>query len=414
MIFGLNASAQKGSDFLGRYYTYPDVGGLLIDQMGQLAPNSLLDLGAGAGALSAAAIRRWSGVRILTVDIDKTSCGLLAREMRPAEGNHVHILADALSPHLPEMVFSEVGQIDAAVCNPPFIAPKWRPGFGEILEAAGFSRCVGFNGGIDAALLFLAQNLRLISDGGTLGIILPDSIVSATKYKQLRKELLSRYHVHKVVRLPRGSFVGTDALASIAIVGKGTGTPNLVPLHKFDGRRQLSPALLVDVDAAAHRLDFDFHTQNFVAHPRQVQCLSLASIGCEIKRGHLSSSEARAAATPVFHTSDIGLSLSGQWLDLSEFGAGEKGQSGALRAAPGDILVARVGRNLEKKVAGVAVGNPLLTDCVYRVRVPDAYRDTVFAALCSAHGQSWLASRAYGVGAKQLTKADLLAFQFSC
>ena len=47
----------------------------------------------------------------------------------------------------------------------------------------------------------------------TLGIVLPDSLVSGTKYRKFRHELLRRYRVDAVVRLPSGSFMHTDAVS---------------------------------------------------------------------------------------------------------------------------------------------------------------------------------------------------------
>lgn len=81
--------------------------------------------------------------------------------------------------------------------------------------------------------------------------------------------------------------------------------------------------------------------------------------------------------------------------------------------AAGDILIARVGRNLEAKVLGVSAGNVVLTDCIYRIRAPEAMRNELLSALSSADGRQWLSSHAYGVAAKHLTKFDLLSFPLS-
>jgi type I restriction enzyme M protein len=100
----------------------------------------------------------------------------------------------------------------------------------------------------------------------------------------------------------------------------------------------------------------------------------------------------------------------GKWCDLSQFSRKRSEADLPVRAGRGDILVARVGRNLEQKVIGVYGGFPLLTDCVYRIKVPKSYRRRVLDQLSSSSGKAWLDSRAYGVGAKQLTKTDLLEF----
>lgn len=404
----------RGSDRLGRYYTKTDIGGLLIDQMDGLSPSRVLDLGAGAGSLSRAALERWSDVELLTVDVD-AAAQIHLKKLFSSTGSskHNHIRADALSSKLPELISAKADFIDAAVCNPPFIIPKWRKNFAHIIEDAGFSGCFSVMADVDAALLFLAQNLRLLSTNATLGIILPDSLVSASKYRLFRKELLQRYIVRKAIRLPRHSFVNTDAQAFILVISKGSATTQKIPLLKFSTTSEINSEVLVSVDDAIDRLDYEYHAQGLEKHRTKNIYSQLGTFVDELKRGSLSSIEARSARFPVFHTTDMTLPLTGCWCDLTDFGAfpvsGEL-ESQTVRAEPGDILVARVGRNLEQKVLGVSSGYPALTDCVYKLRVPNQHQDKVLRQLSSSEGQAWLASRAYGVSAKQLTKADLLTF----
>ena len=117
----------RGSDRLGRYYTKNDIGGLLIDQMDGLSPRRVLDLGAGAGSLSRAALERWSGVELLTVDVDAAAQVHLNNLFSTTgSSKHNHIRADALSSRLPELISAKAEFIDAAVCNPPFIVPSSR------------------------------------------------------------------------------------------------------------------------------------------------------------------------------------------------------------------------------------------------------------------------------------------------
>lgn len=403
----------RGSDRLGRYYTKNDIGTLLIDQMDGPPPKRVLDLGAGAGSLSMAALKRWSDVELLTVDVDAAAQIHLNKLFSTTGGSkHNHIRADALSSKLPELISAKAGFIDAAVCNPPFTIPKWRKGFAQIIEDAGFSGCLSVLADVDAALLFLAQNLRLLSANATLGIILPDSLVSASKYRLFRKELLQRYIVHKVIRLPRHSFVNTDAQAYVIVISKGGSTTQKIPLLKF-GAGEVNPAVTVSVDDAIDRLDYEYHAQSLSQHCPQSIYEPLGTFALELRRGTLSSAEARLVRFPVLHTTDMTLPFTGNWCDLTEFGR-TPNRRGLERpivfAEPGDILVARVGRNLEQKVLGVSSGHPALTDCVYRLRVQKQYQNKVLMQLSSPQGQAWLASRAYGVSARQLTKTDLLAF----
>ncbi|MBC3879704.1 N-6 DNA methylase [Undibacterium sp. FT79W] len=408
---------NEGSDSLGRYYTKTDIGGLLIDQMAGLSPNRVLDLGAGAGTLSRAALQRWKNIELLTVDVDTAARTHLRKLFKSTHGvKHSHIHADALSDRLPKLISARANSIDAAVCNPPFIIPKWRKGFAQIVEDAGFSGCLPVLSEVDAALLFLAQNLRLMSANATLGIIVPDSLISASKYRLFRQELLQRYAIRKAIRLPRHSFQGTDAQAYILVISKDSAATQQIPLQKFDVGSDMSSELLVDVDAAIDRLDFDYHAHRGKTRSSKKSHITLGSIALDIKRGSLTSSETRAFNFPVFHTTDMPVDLAGEWCDLRQFGKSQYHASTdrhIVCAEPGDILLARVGRNLEHKVLGVASGYPVLTDCVYRIRVPEKAQQEILKQLISSDGQAWLASRCYGVSAKQLSKADLLTFPVS-
>lgn len=399
-------------DSLGRYYTKEFIGDLLVDQMMDVEPTRILDLGAGGGCLSFAASRRWTEAEMITVDVDDKVSTHLKELFSTRHGTrHSHINADALSSTLPKLISLQTDAIDAAVCNPPFITPKWRRGFGEILEETGFSGCLPVTGTVDAALLFLAQNLRLLSDQATLGIILPDSLVSSQKYRSFRRQLIERYQLHRTIRLPRQSFNNTDTLAYIAIISKGRRTDTDIPLQRLDKRFGLQEEILVSAEKAIERLDFNYHFQQAKVSVKSKNLISLATICVEIKRGSVCSSQRYENETPALHTTDFKTIASGCWVDLAKRGFEKTSvDNGLVVAQAGDILMARVGRNLESKVFGVHCGKSIVTDCVYVIRVPKEYRRSVLSQLSSPKGRDWIASRSYGVGAKQLSKSDLLEF----
>jgi type I restriction enzyme M protein len=402
---------SERSDRLGRYYTSAGIGRLLVDQMSEIQPNRVLDLGAGSGSLSRAALERWGEIELLTVDIDTRVRTHIQNAFSEARHRHEHIQADALSHNLSARYADKFRSIDAAVCNPPFISPKWRRGFAEIIEAAGFSGSLPVISNVDAALLFLCQNLRLLSAGATLGIILPDTLISSVRYQQFRKILLQQNAVKRVIRLPRGSFQGTDALAHIVIVSKLDSDFTKIPLQSIDNSHRLTQELNIDVDQAIVRMDFEFHDQNQRLRDSGSAKATLGQLCADIKRGLLTSAQAKSAVHPVFHTTDMTQQNRGKWKNLTRFGLGGRKENGDPgRAQPGDILIGRVGRKVEEKIIGVASGYPVLTDCVYRVRVPKVIRSLVLRQLCSAEGKTWLASRMYGVSAQHLSKSDLMSF----
>jgi len=398
-----------GSDSLGRYYTNAVVSQALVADIPSHAPTTVLDLGCGTGSLSFAASRRWAHTNIVTVDIDRTIAAVLPEKLRESgfAGEHHHMMYDALSPKLTDSLIREQAQPDIAVCNPPFLIPKWKKGYGAILEDVGLTSCLPAIATIDAALVFLAQNLRLLQPGGILGIIVPDSIVSADKYRNFRSELLSRYQVRSAIRLCRGSFGGTDALAHILVIKNSAPDGSPIVLSSLDESGAKSPSLFVEHSQAAHRLDYQFH---FAEARVEKQSGRLADVVLDLRRGSLNSAEAKRANHFVLHTTNLDSDNHGQWLDFSAkyfcFPTSNNGR--IVHAVAGDIVVARVGRTAHDKVIGISAGSVALTDCLYRLRVIPSKRDAVLRVLSSPEGRAWLELHAYGVAARQLTKSDLL------
>ena len=395
----------------GGYYTKPAIGQTLIGLMSLQKPEGVIDLGTGGGSLILAAVRRWPNLNLLTIDIDPMSDQRLAKLLASEAFNcHHHIQTDVLEPELAGMVISDFGRFDAVVCNPPFTKPLWRNSFKGILEDAGFSGCMPVLAEADSALLFLAQALRLLGQGSILGIILPDNMISGAKYLKFRKDLLRQYQVDAVVRLPRRAFRHTDAIAHIVIIRKGGGASGLIPLRRFSDGRLSTEAIMVNVEQAIIRMDYNFHAIS-APEPDVTKSLSVSTLGevaLGVHRGSVQATASRQAGMQVFHTTEMPESLTGRWITLSpQFPTpGDK----RIWAEPGDLLIARVGRNLERKVVGVRNGHALLSDCVYRLRMPPSLATLTLRQLSSDYGRDWLNSRSSGVGAKQLCLADLLTF----
>ena len=115
------------SDTLGRYYTNSHVGAVLVNSMGSIFPESVLDLGAGDGALTAAAAKKWRNATYYTVDIDKNAKSSTLPQVLGSSFRH-HV-GDALSSTVEKKLGLELGSADLAICNPPYIRPRWRKGF---------------------------------------------------------------------------------------------------------------------------------------------------------------------------------------------------------------------------------------------------------------------------------------------
>jgi type I restriction enzyme M protein len=405
----------RSTDYLGRYYTQSSISRFLVGLLPSEHPGAVLDLGAGEGALTVAASSKWSDASLITVDVDVQASRVLTHRLKSGGfvGLHHHLPRDALGADLRAVLTRHNGVPPrVAVCNPPFLVPKWRKGYGEILEDAGFSGSLSAITSTDAAALFLAQNLRLITDGGSVGIIVPDSLVCAEKYQGFRASLLKNYEVLQAIRLPRGSFVGTDALAHILIISKRRPTSDDVRLSLLVSEAEPMRGIDVPRDLAIRRMDYLYHAAEAAG---TCTLTKLGAVVIDLRRGSLNSAEVRASESFVLHTTDITTQMRGQWTDFSRrsFKPGHR-STGTAIAEQGDVILARVGRNAASKVIGVAKGRVALSDCLYRLQIMPQHRERVLTCLASESGQQWLEMHAYGVAARHISKSDLLNLPLSC
>jgi hypothetical protein len=126
------------------------------------------------------------------------------------------------------------------------------------------------------------------------------------------------------------------------------------------------------------------------------------SIGGKIYRGNLSRNTLLQQQVPHFHTTSFPVSENEVTLDSDV-------QDGLPFAREGDILLARVGsRCLDRQVI-VKSGKRAITDCVYRLQLPEETVHTAMASLTSTHGKLWRQMNAKGACAKYLTKESILS-----
>ena len=396
---------KSSTDPLGRYYTFDSASRLLIQQLQSKSPRRILDLGAGAGSLTLAARREWQNAQIITVDIDAASSISLAAYSEL--GNHTHFNYDALKLDLPQVIGGADSLSDLAICNPPFSKPIWRKEYFSILEDAGLSGCYSTLRDATAEVLFLAQNLRLIRDKGSLGIIVPDGIVSGSKHKKLREELIRSHGVESVIKLPRRVFAGTDSQAYIITLTKNGTTKEQIELRQLTTTGTWNNPIYVDNKKAESSFDFSY---NAIQPPEDNLTEKLKDVIVSLKRGKVASSSRKKQEYQVFHVTDFPDEMGGFSVP-KEFQVVRvaKDFTGVL-AKKGDIVLARVGRNLESKLCYISEGQMEVTDCVYVISLNEINRERVFSSLQSKFGRHWFSQVAHGVSARHLPMCDLLNF----
>lgn len=396
---------STGTDPLGRYYTSNMVGRALVREMNLKSPKIIVDLGAGDGALSIEAAKLWKKAKFVTVDIDRS-----IKKNNKIE-NSSHYTSDVLDSQLHTQIGLELGSVDGAICNPPYIRPHWRKDYAVILEDAGLSGVLPTIKDASADVLFIAQNLRFLRSSGRLGLIIPDGIIAGEKYTQLRKILLTQHRIERVIELPRRIFRKTDAKAHILILTKKEQSDDPVIVERMEADGSLSSRLQVPISTAIRRLDY-----SYLESQKLCKLSSKFILGdvCEVlTRGKLNSVDVRHSTANIFHSTDFPAITDNVCPAVPEKFLISQHESAALNTAiaqAGDILMCRVGRNLEQKICFVPKGYVALSDCVYKLQIGKEFRQEIMRFLCGNTGRSRLSVLAHGVGAKYLSKVDLLNF----
>lgn len=230
---------------LCQYYTKPHIGTLLVKLMGVGAPRRLVDLGSGDGSLSKAAGGQWRGIELLTIDVDERcgnhlSKGLAGLGVR----SHIHMTLDALEVDLPDVVLNGSSRFDAALCNPPYRQPEWRPGFEKILDAANLTEVYTSPAEVPAEVVFLAQTIRLTRDAGR--ILFEQSQVSHGGPDRTYRRLIPHFSSLVAVRAFSGKSRGGQARQIVEFLNR--------PLTKHPVRRKIDSVLDAD-SLSALRLD---------------------------------------------------------------------------------------------------------------------------------------------------------------
>ncbi len=276
------------------------------------------------------------------------------------------------------------GGYDLVLCNPPFARARHR----------------GMRGPSCASRAFVDLCLGMARDGGTVAMVLPDGLVTGARERIWRERLLTEHMVTHVVEVGRGAFRATEARTHLLLLYKGRAATGSIVVSRLDGEGRPATHLSVPRDSGIIRLDHAHHAATGGTGP------TLADLGGHVARGNVTRSEAARRGTPVFHLG--GFDGAGRVV-LGDLPVGLP--RGAVVAIPGDILMARLGRRLHEQVAIVEAGDAVITDAVFRVRMPEASRDHALAALTSRQGMASIAATARGVGMRMLGKADLLSMR---
>lgn len=385
---------------LCRFYSPDWLSTLLANALPECSPSTLVDLGCGPGALSSAVAARWPTALITTVDIDPSLIppGVFLGDARS------HKCVDVLAARVSNDPDIGTNQADLVISNPPYTRIAASDPVMSLLQHGGLDAAVKGWTMVPADLVFLAQAIDLAREGGVIAFIVPDTMISSDIMKEARRILISNHTIEKVIQLPRQTFLRTDAQAFVLVLRKGSVTQS-VQLCAVNAIGEEQAAVQIDGTMGVERLDCVFHLESGDTDDRP----SLAELGVTVARGKSNSRQVASSTIPIFHTCDFPITP-GTSISIGGSGGGYVQCDGVV-AEKGDILLARVDRRLERKVALVGDGKGEISDCVLRLRAPADVRDRVFAGLISKDGARQISAVSRGTGARHISHKSVLGIR---
>lgn len=379
--------------YLNQYYTEKAYGDELVNKLTIASPKKALDIGFGSGSLLRAAKRRWNDIDLIGVDIDSRN---IEEEEKLKEINTLKL--NGFDPCLPETIIRRFGKIDLLLSNPPYFSHKFDTRTKDILDSVGLLDCLSKNlKTIPAELVFLAQNLRLLNDGGELGIILPAGLVSGERWTNVRAYLLSKYQVSNVIQLPVNCFKKTDAQTFILTI-KSRAKKNIDSVKL--SHVAINQSLSINIEQAKSRADYDYYSNKESLNSIN----QLSEHDYQIFRGNKSFDDLKKISADYLHTTSIAKTPLPINLVCNPI-------KGCKNTEPGDIVLARVGRRCLGRVHYINKGSVPISDCLICIRPKNKkIGSAIFKALSSINFQTYVDSVALGVGAKYITHQTVNQF----
>lgn len=376
-----------------QYFTENIYSQLLIANIDIINPKLVIDLGIGDGALTKAAIEKWGDAHFFAIDVDKEKCD----SMKHYSDKISIIQENGLIPDLNEKIQISVNSVDVAICNPPYHQIANNENLFELFKASSLYSCCELKR-ISSDIIFLAHNLSLLKDKGYLGIILPDGILTRKDYALLRKDIITNHTLKHVIQLPDGVFKKTEARTHILILTKGKSKYESVMLSIVDENGNYTQQLNIPKNHLIDRMDFSY--QNWKLHHNYEPCAN-SIYDIQITRGSFSYKELQTLFCEYFHSTHFKDQTNHSFADHAYT------QTNKVIAEQGDILMCRVGKRCVGKTSIIERGNIILSDCVYRIRVPQMYQRLVWQYFNSTKGKEWIQIAAHGVCSRVISKCDL-------
>lgn len=380
-----------------QYFTNDAIAQLMILSSKLQSVSSVVDLGFGDGSLSKAVSRHYPLAYFYMVDIDDSMCDSIE-----LFSNKMDIVnADVTSDSFANGAKTLAGQFDFSICNPPYEQIICSDAHRQLLLQNRFVKTANMKR-LSMAVIFLVYNLMFLKESGKLSILLPDGILTRKDYQPVREDIIENYHIEKIIQVSDNSFEQTEARTHIVILSKESIGNKSVSVGQSDSDGKIIEEILVAPKGLVNRMDYAYHKWGkgiFYGYP-----INNPS-AIEIKRGHHSFKELRENGNhPFFHSVDfkdqVSLSFNDNKYDSYQ---------NPVIAREGDILMCRVGKRCVGKIAYVAQGSIIVSDCIYRIRVSAENRMRLIHFFSSSEGKEWIRIMSHGVCSRVISKIDLQA-----
>lgn len=215
---------------LGTFFTSPAMVEHMLsigERLAERAPDVVVDPGAGVGAFSLAAAQRWARARVIAVDVNVVTLGLLAARLDHAE------LSDRAELVLDDFV-GWLGRVERGgdevwltVGNPPFTRSQSLEAETK-REASAAAGDLVTSGHATLSTLFAAAVTRQLQAQDAMALVLPAAWTYTRSARELRaglwSERLRRLELHRWPIRTR-AFTGPSVTATVVGLGARRDTP---------------------------------------------------------------------------------------------------------------------------------------------------------------------------------------------
>jgi len=135
------------------------------------------------------------------------------------------------------------GQMDVALCNPPFgsktvetrkaVLKEYDLGYHWTYENGKWEKTATVLESQQLGILFIERCYKLLADGGRMGIILPEGYLCTASYGYVRQWIIDNFKITGLVELPRRIFLKSEAdlRSNILFAEKSKSHSSNYPIH---------------------------------------------------------------------------------------------------------------------------------------------------------------------------------------